>query len=64
MKRRHLVVATIRAPLTSDCRRYGRGGDSPAHSVEHLPRRSEVEQCVDEQRLVAVDDEAGIAVAL
>ena len=32
----------------------------PAQRVEHLGREHEVEEGVDEQRLVAVDDEAGV----
>ena len=32
-----------------------------AHAVEHLARELQVEQRVDQQRLAAVDDQAGIA---
>ena len=36
---------------------------SLAHAIEHLARELEVEQRVDKQRVIAVDDQAGVAVA-
>ena len=56
-----VVPVRMRIDELTDSPRGARLG--PLHRVEHLPREAEIEKRIDEQRLVAVDDEARVAPA-